>query len=287
MVRKLYRFFLCALLLLSFFLVTYPLSLFIKDKKKKLTLTTRLSSQWCRMLLKALAVRVDTKIHSSYSSAKSFFVPANHLSYLDIFVISSALPSVFVASVDGVKENLILGKITELSGGVFIERRWKWGILKEIEEISSIMDMGFNVVLFPEGTTSDGTGMLPFKTPFFRTPQLSRADVLPTCIKYTKANGEALSTENMFSVFFYGKITFFKHLFKLLSLKSIDVELSVLEPIGTEEKVCRKELAREAFSAIQKEYLTEKYKIYDYKTKEYQEKTYTAVKSVPSDSFSY
>lgn len=286
MVRRLYRLLLCALLLLSFFTVTYPLSLLIKDKKKKLTLATRLSSLWCRMLLKALVVRVDTKIHSS-SPGKKYLIVANHLSYLDIFVISSVMPSVFVASVDGVKENLILGKITELSGGVFIERRRKWGILREIEEISGIMNMGFNVVLFPEGTTSNGAGLLPFKTPFFRAPQLSRVDVLPICIKYTKTNGEALSIENMFSVFFYGKITFFKHLFKLLSLKSINVELSLLRPIGTEETECRKELADLAFKAINKEYITKRYKIYDYKTQTYYEKSYTGVSNFTEDGFSY
>lgn len=286
MARKLLRFSLSFLLLSSFFLVTYPVSLVVRDKRKSLWITTRLSAYWCRALLKALDIKANTKIHAGINKSKTYFVTANHLSYLDIILISSVLPSVFVASVDGVKENPVLGKITELAGGLFIERRRKWGILKEIESISGIMNMGYNVMLFPEGTTSDGEGQLPFKTSFFRTPQLSRVDVLPICIKYTKANGEALSDENRFSVLFYGKITFFKHLFKLLDLKSIDAELTLLEPVETSGVECRKEIAARTFTVIKQAYETQKYKIYDYKTQNFREKTYTC-KHFPKDSFTY
>lgn len=286
MARKLLRFTLSFFLLFTFYLVTYPLSLLIKDINRRILLTTRLSSFWCRALLKALDIKVDTRLHPDVDKSRTYFVAANHLSYLDIFIISSVLPSVFVASVDGVKESPVLGKITELSGGVFVERRCKWGILKEIETISGIMRSGHNIVLFPEGTTSDGEALLPFKTSFFRTPQLSQVDVLPVCIKYTKANGEPLSDQNRFSVFFYGKITFFKHLLKMLDLRSIDAELIFLEPIKTENYTSRKEIAKEAFNLINQEYQTRIYKIYDYKTKGFCEKTYTG-RSCTKDGFSY
>ena len=286
MARKLIRFALSFFLLSTFYLVTYPLWLLVKNKQRRLLLTTRLSSYWCRALLRALDIKVDTRLHPDVDKSKTYFVAANHLSYLDIFIISGVLPSVFVASVDGVKESPVLGKITELSGGVFVERRRKWGILKEIDTISGIMNMGHNVVLFPEGTTSDGEALLPFKTSFFRTPQLSRVDVLPVCIKYTKANGEPLSDQNRFSVFFYGKITFFKHLFKMLDLRSIDAELKFLGPIKTENYLCRKEIAKEAFTVINKEYQTRTYKIYDYKTKGFCEKTYSG-SGFTKDGFSY
>lgn len=284
--RKLIRFSLSFFLLFSFYLVTYPLSLLVKNKQRRLSLTTKLSSYWCRALLRALDIKVDTKLHPRVDNDKTYFIAANHLSYLDIFIISSVLPSVFVASVDGVKESPVLGKITELSGGVFIERRRKWGILKEIDTISGIMSSGHNIVLFPEGTTSDGEALLPFKTSFFRTPQLSKVDVLPVCIKYTKADGEPLSDQNRFSVFFYGKITFFKHLFKMLDLRSIDAELTFLEPIKTNNYSCRKQIAKEAFTLINKEYQTQTYRIYDYKTKGFCEKTYTG-SSFTKDGFSY
>ncbi len=112
--------------------------------------------------------------------------------------------------------------------------------------------MGFNVVLFPEGTTSDGREVKPFKTSFLDAAAGSGVQVLPVCIKYKKANGEDIGPENGPLVYYHGDVTFFGHFFRFLNLRRVDVELRELEVI--EPGQTRKELAETAYEIISAAY---------------------------------
>ncbi|HVY56033.1 MAG TPA: lysophospholipid acyltransferase family protein [Thermodesulfobacteriota bacterium] len=190
-------------------------------------------------------------------SEKSVLILSNHLSYVDIFVISSFFPVSFIASVDEVKSDLLLGKATELSGGFFVERRSRSGLRSEIEAISEILDLGINVALFPEGTTSSGDRVLPFKTPLLSIAEKAGVEILPLCIKYTGIDGEALTEKNRDLIYYYGDMKFFDHFFKLLSVKSVDAELMLLDRIDPRTASSRKEMARSVYDMINSAYMNE------------------------------
>ncbi len=171
-------------------------------------------------------------------------------------MIFSYFPASFIASVDEVRETFILGQITALSGGFFVERRNRSGLREEIKSITEVLQMGLNVALFPEGTTSNGDGVMPFKTPLISIAQRAGVNILPICMKYIKVNGEDISESNRDLVYYYGDMNFFDHFFKLLAVKSIEVELTVLDEINTEGNMSRKELAAAAFSAIESAYFS-------------------------------
>ncbi len=190
-------------------------------------------------------------------SEKSVLILSNHLSYVDIFVISSFFPVSFIASVDEVKSDLLLGKATELSGGFFVERRSRAGLRSEIEAISEILDLGINVALFPEGTTSSGDRVLPFKTPLLSIAEKAGVEILPLCIKYTGIDGEALTEKNRDLIYYYGDMKFFDHFFKLLSVKSVDAELMLLDRIDPRTASSRKEMARSVYDMINSAYMNE------------------------------
>jgi len=207
---------------------------------------------------KTLGIRVSLQGRGNgIGSDKSMLILSNHLSYTDIFVISSIFPVSFIASVDEVKSDLLLGKATELSGGYFVERRSRSGLRAEIEEISEILKLGINVALFPEGTTSNGKQVLPFKTPLLSIAEKAGVEILTLCIKYTRIDGEALTDENRDLICYYGDMKFFDHLFKLLSVRSVEAELTLLDKIDPRTASSRKEMARSVYDMINSAYMND------------------------------
>jgi 1-acyl-sn-glycerol-3-phosphate acyltransferase len=149
-----------------------------------------------------------------------------------------------------VRDDFLPGKITELSGGFFVERRNRSGLRSEIESMAEILRLGVNVALFPEGTTSNGNGVLPFKTPLLSIAEKGGVEILPMCIRYNSINGEKVNENNRDLVYYYGDMKFFDHVGKLLSVKSIDAELTVLEKINPDTAASRKELANTVYYVI-------------------------------------
>lgn len=227
----------------------------VRNKRKRLHLATKISSFFNRVLVKSLGINVSlTGRVDALSGHKNYLILSNHLSYLDIFIIFSFFPASFIASVDEVRETFLLGRITELSGGFFVERRSRSGLRAEIEAIADLLKMGLNVALFPEGTTSNGEGVLPFKTPLISIAQKAGAEILPLCIRYRKIDGKEIDAGNRDLVYYYGDMEFFTHYFKMLTVKSIDAELKVLDPIDPRSGRSRKEIANSAFNAISSAY---------------------------------
>lgn len=122
-------------------------------------------NRWAHYLgLRILGLKVD--IHGAYDpevfKKKNYLVLCNHLSYTDVIAISSVFPSVFVTSVE-VRDSAFVGMMSNLGGSVFVERRNREHIEKEIAEITRALKEGLNVVIFPEATSSNGETVLPFK----------------------------------------------------------------------------------------------------------------------------
>lgn len=249
MVRISLKFVSIFVIILFLMLVSFFVDLLVRDRIKRLKGFSRITSISSRVGLRVLGVKVKVKNHELYRGDSNYLIVSNHLSYVDIFIISSLIPSVFIANSELLKE-FPLGTITRYGGGVFIERRSRSKLSKEIEMISDILKSGLNVVLFPEGTTSNGERLLPFKTPFLTTAIKSGVDILLICLKYRRIDDRDIDIENRDSVFYYGSMSFFNHFFRLLSLRSVDVELILIEKIEPKLGLSRKELANLAYNTI-------------------------------------
>jgi len=209
------------------------------------------------LLVKTFGINLsitDTRSPAS-RDRNNHLILSNHLSYLDIFIIFSIFPASFIASIDEVKDTFLLGRVTELSGGSFVERRNRSGLRREIESITEILRLGVNVVLFPEGTTSNGERVLPFKTPLLSMAEKGGVEILPLCIRYNRIDGEEVNENNRDLVYYYGDMKFFDHFNKLLTVKSIDAELILLEKINPDEAQSRKELACSVYDIINDTFL--------------------------------
>jgi len=211
---------------------------------------------FARLGLRMLGIRMISrrqKRKGIRSRAVNYLIIANHLSYTDILVVGALMPSAFITSVE-LKRTFPLGMLAWLGGSIFVERRSPTGLKQEIREIAQVLAEGTSVALFPEGTTSDGDTVRPFKNSLITAAIGTGSSLLPVCIRYTMVNGHPVGTQNRDMVYYYGGTTFFEHLPRLLKLKTIEVECIVLRPITTHQHHSRKDLATRAHALISSAY---------------------------------
>ena len=243
-----------ALLVLFYVFLSGAIRLLPLRRKTKRAVLLGTVSFFARIVLFLLNVVIRVKHQERlHTTGHARLVVSNHLSYIDVLVLASLVPSSFITSVE-LKHMLLLGMLARLGGSIFVERRTPSGLKREIGEIASLLGQGVTVVLFPEGTTSNGDRVQPFKNSLFDAAVASRADILPICFRYTRVNNEPLSRENRDAVFYYGGVSFFKHAPSLLALRSIEVEISVLKTIKIHDHHTRKDLAALAHSEISDAY---------------------------------
>jgi len=190
-------------------------------------------SQVCKIAMKVLNIHVTstgTKNLIKLEENESFLMVSNHLSYLDILILTSCVPSSFVTSVE-TQTNPLLGPICKAGGSLFVERRKKFTLKKEIEMIKDVLMDGIRVCIFPEATSSNGEQVLPFKKALLESALRAEKTILPVCIQYKKINNQKITNENRDSVYYYGNMSFLPHMLRLVKVRSLEVNLCILEPL--------------------------------------------------------
>lgn len=241
------------IVLFGHIIVSLAGDLFIRDENRRRKFFTYITSRSSRLGLRVLNIRISAiNLESYLSTRKPVLLVANHLSYLDILILSSLNPSLYITSVE-VEKTFFLGMISRLGGSLFVERRSKGKLLEEVDRIADIMRQGFTVTLFPEGTSSDGEKVLPFKGALLKTAEKAGVDIFPVCIKYRSINGAPPGPNNRDLAYYYGDIRFFPHLMKLFFVKRIDVTVTFLRKIPVVNRE-RKEITDEVFELISSTY---------------------------------
>jgi 1-acyl-sn-glycerol-3-phosphate acyltransferase len=172
---------------------------------------------------------------------------ANHLSYLDIPILSTLGKARFVTSYE-VRDEPVTGQIAKLGNAIFVERRNYSTLLGDIQTIAETLRGGETVVVFPEATTSSGR-MLPWKSSLMQAAMLvPRVQVVPIAIQYLEINGVPVQEWNHDLIYYYGrKMQFLPHFKRLLDLKKIKVRVTLLPPVQGRS---RKELTQKARRSV-------------------------------------
>lgn len=244
------KFFFVFFVIFAYFLLTAPFFIFLKifpyGTKKILNHLVVICS---KILIFILGIRISHNL-KNIDKSKNYFIVSNHLSYTDILIISSIIPTSFVTSVE-MKKTPFLGQIIQLAGCLFVERRNKKNILNEIGDIENALNKGLNVTVFPEATSTNGEQVLNFKRSLFQSAMNTQVDVLPMTLNYRKVNGENVSSENRDSICWYGDMEFAPHLWSLCKNKSINVDIITPGILSSQnEKSCTAELRDNAFEKV-------------------------------------
>ena len=201
----------------------------------------RIQQVWSRGLCRILGVRVTVE---GEVPRRSFFLVSNHVSYLDILVLGGLAPCSFVAKSE-LRGWPVLGFLARAMGTVFVERQNKRALGELNRVLAARMARGDSLVLFPEGTSTSGASVLPFRPALLQPAAVLGLPVRYAAVRYATAPGERPASE---VVCWWGDMTFVGHLLELLRLARIEAEVRLgAEPVLASD---RKVLAARLHAAV-------------------------------------
>ncbi len=209
----------------------------------------RLTQAWARTLLWSFDLQVTGATSRAVTPARNSLLVSNHQSYLDILIIAAHCPTLFVAKSE-VSRWPLLGWLAALGGTIFIERANTHSNVRAAYRVSRALRQGVNVLVFPEGTTSNGTRVLAFHPLFFAAAVRAATPLQPLTINYVAVNGAALNDETRDWLCWHGAMDFVRHFWRLLGLRSATARLGWHEPLMPARHVPLRALAQEVQATI-------------------------------------
>lgn len=200
--------------------------------------------RWCQTVLKVLGIRLNPRGRCPESAS---LVIANHLSYLDVMVLGADVPMVFVAKSE-VASWPVVGPLCSFVGTLYIDRTSRAGLPAVTNSVANLMAAGIRVMVFPEGTTTVGDQLLPFRPALLQPAIDQGAAVACATLMYETPPG---SIPAQASVCWVGDAPFAPHVYGFLGLPSIDAH--VVWADGVLKEKSRRELATRAHGVIASE----------------------------------
>ena len=174
----------------------------------------------------AWALRIlHVKVESQGQIPKAGLLVSNHQGYLDILCLNVLCTSTFVAKAE-IKSWPLFGLFCEWSGTIFLDRKHRTALRGPLDRVVELLRQGERVVIFPEGTDSDGTTVLPFHSSFFEAAIQAQCLVVPLAIRYS-APGVSPNEE----VIYWKDRRFIFHVIRLLGVKEVRARLTFGKPI--------------------------------------------------------
>lgn len=215
---------------------------------------------WCsglailywRALIQVVGFEVVVK--GTVSTERPTLFVSNHASYFDIVVLGSLLPAYFVAKKE-VGQWPGIGFLAKMARTVFVDRRPRRSLDQRDEMVSRLEVMKESLVLFPEGTSSDGSRVLPFKSALLSVAEASRGDakglaVQPVSVAYTRLDGMPMGRHLRPFFAWYGGMELVPHLWMALGLGRTTVEVRFHAPVRLAEFGSRRALADHCHQVI-------------------------------------
>jgi lyso-ornithine lipid O-acyltransferase len=207
-----------------------------------------LQSLWAKAMWRILGLRVE--VRGKCPSDGPFLVVSNHLGYLDIAVLSGILPVTFVSKAE-VRGWLFIGFLARSVGTIFVFRKDRRQAKDLIEQVRRRMSAGENILVFPEGTSSRGEIVLPFKTAAFAAVSgVPGSRILPVRIDLLNLYGETAAGPNRDIACWYGDMEFAPHFWNFLGSGGARFRVRIGEPFDG-GSLDRKSIAQVAYRTIE------------------------------------
>lgn len=169
-------------------------------------------------------------------SGQRTLILANHVSWVDIFALNAVSTARFVAKSE-VGSWPLIGRLCKGTGTLFIERENKRDTARLNHEIVAALETDQNIAVFPEGTSSDGTSLRPFRSSLLQPAIACQTIIQPVYLRYVDANGSLSRTAA-----YCDDISFGTSMWNLLAGQGITVELHYLDLISATSSDDRRKL---------------------------------------------
>lgn len=207
-----------------------------------------------RILLKLLGIRVT--VVGAPAPERPLLLLANHVSWLDICVIGALTPLFFVAKSEVAGWPLI-GLLAKFQRTIFVDRNRRSATGAVNQEIAARLGEGDPVVLFAEGTSSNGNRILPFRSALVGAVREAFATagtmtVQPLAVSYTRIQGVPMGRRHRSVAAWYGDMDLAPHLLAVLRHGAIDVEVHFGAPMALDDDHDRKSVTRAAEAEVRR-----------------------------------
>lgn len=203
-----------------------------------------------RIVCVILGIRV--RVHGKPSAVTPTLFVCNHVSYLDIEVMGGLIPGSFVAKAE-VATWPFFSTLAKAQRTIFVERTSGRASASR-DEMMRRLDTGDNLLLFPEGTSSDGTRVLPFRSALFGVAQLRRDGkpivVQSVAIAYTRLDGIPLGRYWRPLFAWFGDLDLVPHLWQMVCLGETEAVITFFPPVDIDQLGDRKKLAEYCFRQV-------------------------------------
>jgi len=205
----------------------------------------------CRLL------RIKVRVKGAPVRDRAVLFVSNHVSWIDIVVIGSVLPVAFVAKSD-VRKWPLVGITAVMQRTVFVERGRRHQAADAIAQIVDRLKRGTPVVLFAEGTSSDGNRVLPFRSALLAAVEMAASHmpeplmIQPMAIAYTAQQGIPLGRQHRPRAAWYGDMDFMPHIKTIIERTALDAVVSYAEPLAADGTLSRKELTAQLESTTRR-----------------------------------
>ena len=216
-------------------------------------IVSRLNRAYTLLLRLILNIKVTVSGDEGQLERGGYVIIANHTSYVDGIVLGSIFPIVFVSKKE-VRRWPIVGQWNILCGTIFIDRQHKEQVGQLVQEMSRKLKQEANILLFPEGTSTNGERLLPFQTVPLAAPLRSRSIIVPATIAYRSIDDRLVSADNRDLIYWYGEMDFITHFWKLLSLRGVEVLVTIQPKVECfrypDNSLGRKKLAEDCYNRV-------------------------------------
>lgn len=199
----------------------------------------RAISHWSETLLRIMHVRLEADSPPIFPHGA--LLVANHISWLDIFVIHAVRRVNFVSKHE-VRDWPVVGWLAHRAGTLFIQRAKKTDTLRINDAMHALLQQGAWVAVFPEGTSTDGRKLLRFRSSLFQPAITESLPVIPAALRYLTTAGELNA-----AVAYADDLSFGKSLWNIAGEKEIVVRLQFCAPVHGQD---RRQLAEIAYREI-------------------------------------
>jgi len=199
--------------------------------------------RWSHQLLCLCKVQVRFVDQSGGQLADHALIIANHVSWLDIFVINSWQACHFVAKAD-IRSWPIAGWLSAQAGTIFLARGKQREVRRIYEGLVHQLEQNKRIAFFPEGTTGAQGGLLPFHANLFEAAIEAKVPILPFAVRYLDTRGQLHPAAD-----FIGDMTFAESMKVILQTDGLIAELIQLPNIST-EGAHRRDVAQQARAVV-------------------------------------
>jgi len=212
-----------------------------------------LATLYYRLLCTMLRIRI--RVVGAPVRDRAVLFVCNHVSWADILVIGTFAPVAFVAKSEVANWPLV-GVAARLQRTVFVDRTRRHRTGQAVGEMVTRLNSGVSVVLFAEGTSSDGNRVLPFRSSLIGAVEESIAHgggaitIQPMSIGYTGQQGMAMGRQNRPLVAWYGDLDFMPHFKNFCARGAVDAVVSYGEPFTADATCDRKTMAKRLESDV-------------------------------------